>query len=104
MKRPSIPTFASPGKIDVLWSHPMSHGPRGLALAREKGWVLVWDEQNWLYVLNQAGEVQSQRHLAGGLVTACCADDGSAYVALGAQGEVFWLAPDLMPRWECTLR
>lgn len=103
MKRPSVPTYASPGKIETLWSHSMAHRPRGLCLAREKGWVLTWDEQNWLYLLNHAGEVQAQRHIEGGLVSACCADDGSAYVALGAQGEVFWLAPDLMPRWECNL-
>lgn len=103
MKRPSVPTFASPGSVEVLWSRPMRHGPRGLALAREKGWILTWDEQHWLYLLNHAGEIQAQRHIEGGLVTACAADDGSAYVALGAQGEVVWLAPDLMPRWECTL-
>jgi hypothetical protein len=34
------------------------------------------------------------------LVTACCADDGSAYAAVGARGEVWWLTPDLTVRWE----
>src|SRR5262249_17911137 len=34
---------------------------------------------------------------------ACCADDGSACAAVGGRGEVRWLTPDLMPRWERTL-
>lgn len=81
----------------------MRHAARGLTLAREKGWIAVWDEQHWLYLLNHAGEVQAQRRIDGALATACCADDGSAYAALGSQGEVCWLAPDLMPRWQCVL-
>jgi hypothetical protein len=84
-----------------MWSLPTQARPRGLCLAREKGWLLTWDESNWLYLLNRNGERQAQRH--GGdspLVAACCADDGSAYAAAGGQGEVWWFAPDLMPRWQ----
>jgi hypothetical protein len=69
-------------------------------LAREKGWVLAWDSQDWLYLLNQAGERQAQMHAPGKLAAAACADDGSAYVAVGARGEIWWLAPDLHSRWE----
>ena len=39
-------------------------------------------------------------HAPGKLVSAACADDGSAYVAVGAQGEIWRLAPDLHSRWE----
>jgi hypothetical protein len=76
---------------------------RGLSLAREKGWLLGWDEQQWLYLLNHAGAVQAQKHMPGAIAAACAADDGSAYAAVGARGELFWLAPDLMPRWERNL-
>jgi hypothetical protein len=76
---------------------------QGVALAREKGWVLTWDETSWLYLLNRAGERQAQMRLAGGLAAAGCADDGSAYAAVGKRGEVCWLAPDLMARWERSL-
>lgn len=82
------------------WTHALAHAPRGLALAREKGWLLAWDTEDWLYLLNQAGERQAQVHAAGKLATAACADDGSAFVAAGTQGEIWWLAPDLRARWQ----
>ncbi len=83
-----------------MWTHALAHPPRGLALAREKGWLLAWDTEDWLYLLNQAGERQAQVHAAGKLAAAACTDDGSAFVAAGAQGEIWWLAPDLRARWE----
>jgi hypothetical protein len=92
-----------PEILRIAWSHTLPHSARGLALARERGWLLVWDDQNWLYLFNHAGAVQSQTHLAEGLVMAAVADDGSAYAAVGSKGEVYWLAPDLMPRWQKVL-
>jgi hypothetical protein len=74
-----------------------------VALAREKGSLLAWDENNWLYLLNRRGERQTQVHGTAALTAACSADDGSAYAALGSRGEVWWLAPDLMPRWQRTV-
>jgi hypothetical protein len=74
-----------------------------LCLSREKGWLLAWDTQDWLYLLNQAGERQAQMHSAAKVAAAACADDGSAYVAAGAQGEIWWLTPDLRSRWERSL-
>jgi WD40 repeat protein len=82
------------------WSHALAHPPRGLVLAREKGWVLAWDSQDWLYLLNPSGERQSQMHSAAKLTTASCADNGLAYAAGGAHGEIWWLLPDLRTRWE----
>jgi hypothetical protein len=72
-------------------------------LARERGTLLAWDENSWLYLLNRKGERQAQVHGAAALTAACAADDGSAYAALGSRGEVWWLAPDLMPRWQRTV-
>jgi hypothetical protein len=86
-----------------LWSHQLPVSPRGLSLARERGWVLVWDTNDWLYLLNRLGQRQAQWHTPDKLVSACAAEDGSAYAAGGERGEVWWLAPDLMPRWTHNL-
>jgi hypothetical protein len=72
-------------------------------LARERAWLLAWDDNHWLYIFNQAGGPEAQRRMPNGVTTACCADDGSAFAALGALGEVWWLAPDLTPRWHRSL-
>jgi hypothetical protein len=86
-----------------LWSVPLQAGASGVALAREAGTVLAWDRTHWLYLLSPTGQRQAQRRFAGALKAACGADDGSAYAAVGAGGEVWWLAPDLMTRWETKL-
>jgi hypothetical protein len=100
---PSIPAARGQDAIRPTWSHILPTKPRGLALARERGWLLAWDNNQWLYLLNRAGERQAQWHAPERLATAACADDGSAYAAVGGRGEVWWLAPDLMPRWERVL-
>jgi hypothetical protein len=93
----------APSVPQPLWTFHTVARPRGLALAREKGTLLAWDEHSWLYLLNRRGERQSQVRGAADLAAACCADDDSACAALGSGGEVWWLAPDLMPRWQRTL-
>src|SRR5713226_7871184 len=84
------------------WFHLLSARPRGLSLAREKAWLLTWDEDHWLYLLTRDGRRQAQRKLGNVLTTAACADDGSACVAAGGN-ELWWLAPDLTPRWQTSL-
>src|SRR5690348_15459324 len=81
------------------WSRDLLAGARGLSLARERGWLLAWDEAGWLTLLDHVGRRQAQRQFAG-LVGATTADDGSAYAAIGKNGEIWWLAPDFNPRWE----
>jgi hypothetical protein len=86
------------------WSLTTAARPRGLALARERGWLLAWDEANHLYLVNRKGERQAH-HRPGHAVTAgCAADDGSAFAATGGRGEVWWFAPDLAVRWERPLQ
>jgi hypothetical protein len=97
------PSASPPPAVRTLWTHITSGSPRGLALARERGWVLTWDDKNWLYLLSHKGEVQAQKLSRGQLVAAAGADDGSAYATAGSRGEVTWLAPDLMPRWERSI-
>lgn len=93
----------TPLLIRPVWNFTLGAAPRGLALAREKGWALVWDEQHWLYLLNPSGQRQAQVPAPKPLACGAVSDDGSSCVALGKQGEVWWLAPDLMPRWQRNL-
>jgi hypothetical protein len=50
--------------------------------------------------VNRSGELQGRLRPSSGVVSACHADDGSACAAVGEHGEVAWLSPDLMARWE----
>ena len=92
------PNSTLPGTISQLWSHNLSAPPRGLALAREKDWLLAWDVNHWLHLFNARGRRQAQVCVAGATVAAC-ADDGSALAAGDSDGKVSWLAPDLTTRW-----
>ena len=86
------------GTIPQLWSHQLFAPPRGLALAREKDYLLAWDANHWLYLFDGQGRRQAQVCLAGATVAAC-SDDGSALAAADGEGNVWWLAPDLSTRW-----
>jgi hypothetical protein len=85
------------------WSLTLSGAVRGLALARERGWVLAHDENHWLYLLDREGRRQAQLRAPKEITSAACADDASALAAGGRDGDVWWLAPDLMPRWQRSL-
>jgi hypothetical protein len=76
---------------------------RGVSAARESLRLVVWDEKDWIYLLDQAGSLHGQFRPRGRLASACCADDGSAYGACGARGEVWWLRPDLSTAWEAAV-
>ena len=89
--------------MQVLWSRTFVAPPRGVALARERGWLLVWDSEHGLHLFNHSGEPQARLQTADALTAACCADDGGSFAAVGAGGQVWMLAPDLTPRWERTL-
>ncbi|MBM4072397.1 MAG: hypothetical protein FJ271_26235 [Planctomycetes bacterium] len=93
--------------FERAWTQQLGAPGRGLAMARERGWLLAWDANHWLYLFDDAGQKQGQTRHSGSLVAAAFADDGSAIVTLGKQGdkqgEITWLAPDLMPRWQQSL-
>src|SRR4051812_15412338 len=98
------PPVAAPGLFKTLWSLTTGAAPCGVALARETGQALLWDEHHWLSLLNVHGERQGQARPFGGLAAACVADDGSALGVAGSRGEVARLAPDLTTRWRRCLR
>ena len=58
---------SAPGVLQIAWTQSLPNSTRGLALARERGWVLVWDDKHWLYLLNHAGAVQLARRIAAAL-------------------------------------
>jgi hypothetical protein len=84
----------------LLWSQTIAGSLRGLTAARERGSFLVWDNHDSLSLFNQSGEQQAQAQTPGDLVAAAAADDGRSFVAVGGQGQVYLLAPDLTPRWQ----
>jgi len=99
---PPSPVPARSG-IRTLWTLSLPTRPRGLALARERDAVLVWDDNHWLYVLNNAGKRQAQFQPPAAIGAAACAEDGSAFAVGGAGGELWFLAPDLSIRWQESL-
>lgn len=84
----------------LLWRISLGSTPRGVTLAREKGWLLAWDDQDWLHLYDRLGQRQGHVRVPGPLAAACAADDGSALAAVGSRGQVWFLAPDLTVRWE----
>jgi hypothetical protein len=64
--------------------------------------LLTWDEKDWLYLLDWAGNIHGQVRPGSRLAAACAADDGSAYAACGGR-EIWWLKPDLMTAWHRVL-
>src|SRR5438270_329671 len=52
-----------------LWSLPLEHPARGVALAREANRLAAWDE-HWLFWTNRDGQRQAQARFADGLVAA----------------------------------
>jgi hypothetical protein len=88
------------GSFQPLWSQAIANPLRGLVLAREKNRFLAWDDKDWLYLFDHAGKLEAQMHFSSRLAAACCAEDGSAFAAVSAQGDAWWLAPDLMTTWK----
>jgi hypothetical protein len=86
-----------------VWSQSLQAEPCGLSLAREKGWLLAWDQKHWIHLFNQAGQVQARARFPRSIAQCAIADDGSGAVAAGQQGELHWLAPDLTTRWQRAL-
>jgi hypothetical protein len=99
------PPFPAPARHAprLIWSQVLTAPPLGLSLAREKGWYLAWDKDNWLHLFSRSGQRQAQVRAPIALTAACCAEDGSSFAVAGSQGEVCLLAPDLMPRWQRTV-
>ncbi|GIW81788.1 MAG: hypothetical protein KatS3mg105_3595 [Gemmatales bacterium] len=88
----------------LLWSRTIPHPPRGLALAREKNCLLVWDAESWLYLIDHSGDIQGQTRLPFSILSACASDTGDVFIATGRNGDVFWLAPDFSVKRHVQLK
>jgi hypothetical protein len=89
--------------VQTIWSHNNAAPWRGLAMAHEPGLALAWDAYHKMHLFNARGRPQAQWTCPSELTDAACADDGSAFAAVGAEGQVWLLAPDLTVRWERRL-
>jgi hypothetical protein len=85
------------------WNLNVAGAVRDLSLARESGLVFLRDENHWLYLLNPLGSRQAQLKAPKELTVSACSDDGSSLVVGGKDGDLWGLAPDLMPRWQRSL-
>src|SRR5207237_830856 len=83
-----------------LWSFNVAGAVRGLSLAREAGSLLIRDDTHWLYLLDRSGAVQAQLPAPKELTVSAGSDEGGSFAVGGKEGELWWLAPDLMPRWQ----
>src|SRR4051812_46996884 len=68
---------------------------RGLALAREAGLILAWDEGDHLDLLGLDGDRRAGTRAPGRIVTAAIADDGSLVALVGDRGQLWLLGDDL---------
>src|SRR5262245_19991615 len=95
------PPAAPPAEINptLRWAVALSDRPRGFSMAREPHLLLAWDDQNWLTLINARGNIQAKRLCRGAGTGTGAGDVGSSFAAVGSRGEVWWMGPDLMPRW-----
>jgi hypothetical protein len=89
--------------VRFLWSVRLSAAVRGVALARERGWLLAWAADKHLTLFNASGARLADAAAPGKLVAVAAADDASAFVAVGADGQVWRFGPDLALAWERRL-
>jgi hypothetical protein len=90
--------------VQLLWSQSFVPPLRGLVLAREPGLALVWNERHRLFCVDRAGDVRAQQTAPGPISAAAAADDGSCFAVVGPKGQVWLLGPDLLPRWERSVK
>lgn len=68
---------------------------KGLALAREAGTILAWDERGQLYLLDRLGAFRSVTQAPDRIAAGAISDDGSLIVLLGGDARLWFLGSDL---------
>src|SRR5262245_60057776 len=66
----------------TAWTVVTDSPLKGLALAREAGTILAWDEGNQLYLLNVQGESLSYSRVPNRILAGAISDDGSLIALL----------------------
>jgi hypothetical protein len=67
---------------EAAWTLVTDSPLKGLALAREAGTILVWDEGNQLYLFDRDGESHSMSRVPSKILTGTISDDGSLIALL----------------------
>lgn len=91
---PHTTTRATP---TVGWTVLTDAPLRGLALAREAGRILAWDESHQLYLFDLQGDRLAVSRAPGKVVTCVAGDSQSLYVVLGEGGMIWFLGEGLEP-------
>ena len=86
-----------------IWSYRSPAPVRGIRLARESQTLLLWDANQVLTRLSPDGAVQARWQAPSSVAAADGADDGSAVVAVGATGEVWFLDGEFKQLWQRTI-
>ena len=68
---------------EVAWTIVTESPLKGLALAREAGRILAWDEGNQLYLLSAQGESLSFSRVPQRITAGAISDEGSLIALLG---------------------
>jgi len=63
----------------------------------------LWDDHQWLSLLNRTGERQAQHHRKSRILGAAISEDGSLIAVVDAENHVAILGPDLHSIWEKKL-
>jgi hypothetical protein len=80
------------------WSQLTDAPLSGLALAREAGRILVWDDAHNILVLDVAGNRLISTRAPVPLHLATISDDGTQIVVTSREGDIWWLGAKLEPR------
>src|SRR6516162_2081915 len=67
---------------EAVWTVVTESPLKGLALAREAGTILAWDEGNQLYLLNVQGESLSTSRVPNRIQAGAISDEGSLIALL----------------------
>jgi hypothetical protein len=86
--------------VRLLWSQQLPTPLRGLALARERGWLFGWDGRDGLHLWDRQGNLQAHSRAPATVAAVAAAADGRHFVVLGQEGRMWLLSPDLTLRWE----
>ncbi len=79
----------------LRWTQITDAPLAGMALAREAGWILVWDDAHNMQVLDLGGERRAAKRVPKPILLAAMSDDGSQIVATSHEGDIWWLGREL---------
>jgi hypothetical protein len=89
--------------LSVLWTAEPASTLHGLALSRESGRVLVWNNRLGLYLYDSRGQCEAEWRAPAELTAAAMSADGKHFAVIDTAGQLRLLRQDLTPRWNRPL-